>query len=206
MRYLIISLLLVVSSPLSAFPSDLNPPITKFAFQGVHFGDFPSVDMICTGGLCPVGEVGVGISDNSALSPSYSHKTAITHYNGVKITTPEYSYFDDKMFMVKFSFDCLPNSKQECLSAIIDGLDSEYGLIPITDGSKNTSNHLGKFLTESGSRIILYKSNRKSVPMVKIYDPSLMDKLRISYNPEYVPLKVEILNSQKVEKQLAVEN
>lgn len=185
-----------------AVASDIEQQISKFEFQGVHFGDFPSVDMICVRGLCPVGEVGVGISTNSSVPPAYNQRIAITHYHGVKISTPEFSYFDDKMFMVKFSIECKRRGVDECIEAVKSGLDIEYGLTPIVDNSRENFSEpktVTEFLTDAGSLVAIIRHKQESgqlFPTVRVIDRTLMDRLRKSYNPDSVPPKLETVSSQ----------
>lgn len=199
-------MLLVFSSPAFSTSSDLQPQKSKLVFQDVHFGDFPSVDMICVRGLCPVGELGVGISLNASVPTAYNQKVAITHYAGVKISTPEFSYFDDKMFMVRFAIECTRQGRQECVDAVRAGLDAEYGLTPIVivrNNNHSSSREVEEYQTESGSLVSidwLKEHKYTSFPKVRIVDVSAMNKLRKSFNPDYVPAKIEILNSSTVGK------
>ncbi len=198
MRFFFLFLILAGSSPAFAAASGLEPQISKFEFQAVHFGDFPSVDMICVRGLCPVGEVGVGISNNSYVPPAYNQKVAITHYHGAKISTPEFSYFDDKMFMVRFVIECNRQGVDECVDAVKKGLDGEYGLIPLVDSRSDNMTSSSEFVTESGSLITIFRVKEgrgRLFPTVRIVDKTLMDRLRKSFNPDYVPRKIEILDS-----------
>ncbi len=207
--YFFLFLILTLSSPAFAAPEELDAQISKFEFQGVHFGDFPSVDMICIRGLCPVGEMGVGIKTGSRMLPSYNQQMTITHYNGVKISTPHFKYFDDKMCQVMFDIQCNKQGQDECIEAVKAGLDAKYGLT-LLETLKNERAPLftGEvFLTESGSLvdIIRDKGNMSQPdPYVKIYDKYLMDMARLAVNPNYVPVKIKATNSQtKPKKQIS---
>ena len=197
MKYFFLVLILVFSNSIFALSSELDSQISKLEFQGVHFGDFPSVDMICIRGLCPVGEEGVGIKTHSLIPPTYNQRTAITHYHGVKITTPAFSYFDDKMFQVGFRIDCNPQGQQECIDAVIAGLDAEYGITPLEVSAEERiiSKESAGFMTDSGSLVLIrWDSDEKGIflPSVKIFDESLINLVRKSLNPNYVPFKVPV--------------
>jgi hypothetical protein len=198
-------LILFISIPTLGVSSDLTPQISKLEFQGVHFGDFPGVDMICIRGLCPVGEVGVGISTNSFIPTAYNQKTAITHFHGVKISTPEYSYFEDKMYMIKFSIECKSNAEEECVDAVKRGLDTEYGLKPLVSTRSDSLTSADEFVTESGSLVAIIRSKEggRSSPTVRIVDNTLMNQLRRFYNPNYLPVEIEIQKPEQGEKALS---
>jgi hypothetical protein len=202
MRYLCLFLILAFAGPAFAAAPKIETQISKLEFQGVHFGDFPSVDMVCVRGLCPVGELGVGISTNSRIPPAYTQQTAITHYNGARISTPEFHYFDDQMYMVRFNIECKSNGVDECVVAVKERLDAEYGLFPIVDADSKKSASpkvVEEFVTESGSLVAIVRGGTykgMSFPSVRIVDRTLMDQLRKFFNPNYVPPRIEILDAQ----------
>lgn len=205
MKYFFLILIVVFSSSVSAVSVELDSQISKLEFQGVHFGDFPSVEMICIRGLCPVGEEGVGIKTHSLIPPTYNQRTAITHYHGVKITTPAFSYFDDKMFQVSFRIDCDTQGQQECIAAVMAGLDAEYGLqaLESSDDERMVSRKSVDFMADSGSLVLISwdtDERVKFLPIVKIFDESLINLARKSLNPNYVPFKIPVPASRQVEK------
>lgn len=200
MKYLYLLLFFCFPDPVYALQPERDLPISKFEFQGVHFGDFPSVDMICVRGLCPVGEVGVGISNNSVVPPAYNQQRAITHYHGAKISTPEFSYFDDKMYMVKFTIECKLQGVDECVAAVEAGLDAEYGLHPTVPTRSDLNPSVTKFMTEAGSLVSIIRTRKvkgQIYPIVRIVDRALMGRLLRSFNPDYVPPKIEILKTEE---------
>ncbi len=205
MSYFLLFLILALSSPAFAAPEELDSQISKFEFQGVHFGDFPSVDMICIRGLCPVGEMGVGIYTGSRAHHTYNQQTTITHYNGVKISAPQFKYFDDKMFQVMFDIQCYRQGQDECIEAVKAGFDAEYGLTLLeTLKNERTPSKTGEvFLTESGSLVTIIwdkGNNYQPDPYVQIFDRTLMDMARLAANPNYVPIEIKATNSQKPDK------
>ncbi len=205
LRYILLIMLLIYSSSACSASSDLPSQTSKLEFQDVQFGDFPSVDMICVRGLYPVGELGVGISLNASVLPAYNQRVAITHYAGVKISTPEFSYFDYKMFMVRFALECSWQGRQECIDMVRARLDAEYGLTPVVivrNSNHPNSREVEEYQTESGSliRIDWLKEYKNiSYPRVRIIDVNLMNKLKKSLNPDYTPAKIEFLNSSESE-------
>lgn len=212
MRYILFFLLIAIAnSAFAAPPEEIKPQISDQAFQGVYFGDFPSVDMVCIRGLCPVGSEEVGINTNSKFFPAYTKQRAITHYHGVRVSSPEYSYFDDKMFMVQFDILCRPNSGQECLDAVRQGLDTEFGLTPYEVYVKGKRVRPGAdevYVTDAGSNIeinLMKKNQQGAVAAVKIYDRTLMIRARKSVNPRYVAPKFVVVKTDNQHEALATD-
>ena len=190
MKFIFILLMLTLSSVAQAAPTDVKPKISKLQFQGIHFGDFPSVDMICIRGLCPVGDVGIGINTNSVVPPSYVKRTAITHYHNVRISTPEYTYFDNQMCQVKFNLKCVKKNQLECIDAVRNGIDAEYGLTLLEkiEADERSTQAGEAYSTESGSTVLIgwdTGKKRNSFPFVKISENTLMDLARTAVNPDY---------------------
>ncbi len=200
MRYIFLLLLLVLSAPAIAAASDDKSEISKLSFDGVYFGDFPSVDMICVRGLCPVGDLGVGTNNRPLLFTGYTQERSLSHYAGVRISTPVFNYFDDKMALVTFFLQCSTKAQQECLNTVRLGLDAEYGLAllersaPEGQGLSETQSLFKgseAYVTESKSLVSLFwgeNSHPKSFATVSISDKYLLDSARLAVNPNFVPL------------------
>ena len=190
---LLLPLLLLLANPAPADTAEIKPEISKLEFEGIFFGDFPAEGMICTRGLCPVGDMGVGINDNARILPTYTRDKAITHFNRVRISAPEYSFFDNRMFQVFFSVRCEGEELQTCLDEIVRGLDAQYGLTLIEESSSDKdqsfATYFATYATESSSLVTVSVPSGKgrSYPLVKIYDPTLMDEVRLFFNPGYKP-------------------
>ncbi len=196
-------LLLMFSCPTFAGETSEEDKISRFQFQGVFFGDFPAVDMICVRGLCPVGSNAIGVNTNPLLFPTYNQQTSITHYHGAKISSPEFTFYDDKMFMVSFYLLCSPQSRQECFDAVKNGMEAQYGLTPYNlyrDGKQLDSGSTQGFLTESGSLVeLIWRNNsrQENKPVVRISDKHLLELSRKSVNPQYIPPEM-ILQQEEV--------
>ena len=187
-------LLLLLTSPVCAATAEVPAQISKLEFEGIYFGDFPPQDVICVRGLCPLGDMGVEINDNPRILPVYCKEKDITHFNGVRISSPEYSFFDNQMFQVLFDIQCEGSSQQTCLDQVQRGLEARYGLKQLEETALGDNNHetgsATLFVTDSGSLVAIFafdsnKTNRH--PAVKIYDQALMDQVRKSVNPRYQP-------------------
>jgi hypothetical protein len=194
MKKTLLLLLILLAAQAFADEGAVKPEISKFEFQGVYFGDFPSNEMVCIKGLCPVGDIGVGIDKNSLAPPRYCKEKALTHFNGVRISAPEYSYFDNQMFQIFFSILCDNEAQKACVEEIIQGIDAQYGLTLVQDSTnkefRRSNVYTALYATDGGSLVSLKVPLDKewgSYPFVKIFDPALMDDARKSLNPEYLP-------------------
>jgi hypothetical protein len=159
--------------------------------QGVQFGSAPLPAMICIKGTC-LDDLAPGERTNRIFA-AYNNPVDLTHFGGVAISSPEYDYFEGRLFRIMFRLHCRSGREDSCLGKIIDELDSDYGLTPIPGSPRETDLPPvidRDFHTDSGLVVRLSWSVGYSDwqrPYVEIYDLPLMESVRSTSNPNYRP-------------------
>ena len=146
--------------------------------------------MICVSGPCLAKET----ESKHPIVSKYNLPVDITHYGGVKISSPEYDFFDNQLFQVGFKAECKADKARVCIDDIVNELDAQYGLEQIKDVYKEYSDqqavHFYQYLTDTGAVIKIYwekNINRWGYPSIKIYEKPLLDAVRVFSNPNYIP-------------------
>lgn len=191
-------LLIFLTVPVVAMAeANQNGPIenANIEFQGVYFGDFPIEEMICIKGACPDGEIGEGVLPKDSLLSTYMRSTDITHLERVRISAPEYDYYQDHFLRVRFDVLCDVSTMSFCLDSVVEALDQKYGLSEIshrqTASSAEQLVESDVYRTDGGAMVIIANSHDAGGLMstsVRVYDKDLMDELRSLTNPDYVPI------------------
>ena len=198
MRFIVLLFFVAVAIPAAAATNQtLNPSITNLEFQDIYFGAFPSDEMICIKGPCPSGKLGEGITPQERLFSTYMQPTDITHLNNVRISPPNYDFFQDQFLRASFDIICETKMSDYCQDAVIKALDQTYNLTELIN--KVRQNHVQEidsyklYQTESGAlvEIIKHESTENStLPRVRIYDNNLMNIARKTANPEFIPVQI----------------
>ncbi len=174
-----------------------QPPVdevAEFEFGGLHFGEPPAPDMICTRGPCPSAQLGVGINHQKTILSGYKHPVDLTHYAEVEISAPRYDFFADQFVQASFRILCDPVQADICAMTVVEALDQHYRLtleqehLRIT--SPNMESTFQRYRTASGKQITLHRDKVKGQwqnPVVKLYDEALMQTVRQAANPKYSP-------------------
>ncbi|WP_148204275.1 hypothetical protein [Syntrophotalea carbinolica] len=191
-------IILILASPLKA--EDIfyeNAQTGTIGFQGLRFGQPPSDDMICIGGPCSFGQQGKIIKKKRSIISTYKKSKDITHYNLIEISAPKYIFWENQFFRVSFQIICKPENAEQCIDTICSKLDRHYGLTLVGEVSEHINPQdelkVRLFLTKSGEIVEVhrYKSRgRWQQPFVRFYNKTLMDRVRLEVNPNYVPMEI----------------
>jgi hypothetical protein len=172
-----------------------NDQIADLEFRNLHFGQGPDAEMICTKGPCYSGSPGENLEKKRKPPFStYKFPMDITHLARIEITAPKYDFYLNRFFQVSFEILCDPEQAEFCMESVRSALDERYGLTLVKTVSRDepaldpgiSRTHL----TASGALVEISRSSRRGEwlsPYVKIYDQTLMDDLRLSVNPNYIP-------------------
>ena len=145
-----------------------------FTFGGLAFGVEPGDGMLCIRGNCPEGveQISRRISFPSA---TYLFDRDTTHWGIVPITPPEYDFFRDQLYRVRFRLLCRSSEELACLRLTRAEIDRRYGF-----------EHLDGADFSLADNVMAYEEIGNLGPET-IYSISLMEKVRISSNPNYKP-------------------
>jgi hypothetical protein len=164
--------------------------LANLKFQSIHLGQSTTNEMICVSGLCIAEE----IKTRQSIVAKYNLPVDITHYGGVKISSPRYDFYDNQLYQIFFSIACKTDKATACIENVVQELRSQYGLEQIGEIFKVYSDHQAiysyQFLTDTGAVVEIHREKSSNIwdrPSVKIYEKDLIDAVRISANPNYIP-------------------
>lgn len=177
-------------------------------FGSMTFGQPPEDGMICINGPCSFGQIRPDILQNKIDLSIYKKPVDITTYGGWEISSPEYSFFEDRLYRVAFNIQCVYGFKISCrddqirrsIEEVTYALDQEYGLEIINNVAvelnATQSYELQKYKTGDDTIIEIGfdKSDQGlSRPYVIIDSYSMIEKVRKASNPKYKPVPFDNL-------------
>ncbi len=171
-----------------------NAPITVPLFGDFHFGDVPRDDMLCVAGHCATGQIAVGHRNPGQLVSVYQLPVSESQLGGVAISTPQFSFFQNRLLRIGFYLDCEPDTAELCMAALAETFNGRYGMTLIRETysslSAQEASLVQHYLTASGAKVEIRRLMHDRVwsrPYVNFNDPALSDVLRLAANPKYRP-------------------
>lgn len=208
MRFITWCLLLhfLLSAPVLAgdnSTSEQRQPIA-LEFSGYRFGQQPGANMVCFSGYCKSQAPG---GDGRVTFPFSIYETpgAVSTLSGLTIVNPRYTFWEDRLFRILFQVDCTPLEPEECLLDIVNTLDREYGLTPLSanDVQQFTTNrHISsrEFATDSGAFVKIRAATMEDgprMPSVDIVDRGMANLVGSTLSPTYKPKKLDLQDVQR---------
>lgn len=195
--YWVLIVLILASAFCAGSGFSADRPKSTFQFQGLRFGQPPIDDMICTKGIAAVEQRGRVVRSIRSIISRLKKIKDITHFNRVEISAPNYDFWQDQLFRVRFEVLCEPGNAELCMDSVYNGLDDQYGL-RFLDGissqlSEQDEINVEFYLTDSGDIVEFDKNLRRGKLQlyVKIYNKDLIDTVRLAANPKYVPVEID---------------
>jgi hypothetical protein len=181
-----LTLIMLIATAVAAMAAEPIP----FELSGLSFGKPPAEGMICIRGNCP--EEFEQISRRTGFpSNTYLFDRDITHWGSVPTTPPEYDFFKDRLYRIRFRLLCRSGDELTCLRMTLEEIKSRYGY-EHSEGSdfsraddERSFEGIGR---TSGGDVVVLRRSRKglgSLPVVVIYSLPLMEDLRHFSNPDY---------------------
>jgi len=156
-----------------------------FFFGDLTFGQPPETEMICVKGPCPSEPLRPDIRQNKINLAVYKLPVDITTYGEWEITSPQYSFYEDRLARVSFSVLCDEGSSIRCMDSVASALDREYGLEQMDDFSfefSDKNSYIGRHYKIGQDIDVLMHHDqsewRGRQPVVVIESRSLMEELR----------------------------
>ncbi|OHB32837.1 MAG: hypothetical protein A2X84_04210 [Desulfuromonadaceae bacterium GWC2_58_13] len=167
-------------------------PVVEPVFSGFHFGDAPGGNMLCTAGPCATGLIASGYRNSRHQVAIYKTPVAATHVDGVEISPPGYFFHENRLFQIAFRIVCDQDMAEVCMTRLSDAFNERYGMTRINqifDSSSPGEARLQQnFRTSAGYRVEICRYQEDGQwrqPLVNIYQPTLMDAVRLAANPNY---------------------
>lgn len=164
-----------------------NDPFASFAF-----GEAPQADMLCTAGPCAAGKPALTHRSPTQPVAYYKKSSDLTHIDGVEISAPVYTYYQEELFQVFFKLLGPTEEGEQLVDAFIDRLRERSAATLLHDTF--AADHSGKayhdqvYLLDNGYLISARRSQedgRWLPPHISLYEPRRMDQVRLAFNPDY---------------------
>lgn len=145
--------------------------------------------MFCVNGACATGD---GPAKKSIFT-GYKKPLDLTRFGGVDISSPRYDFYNGQLVRIVFELECEKKEADRCTNRLVRALDDLYGLDHVTMRELKPTPHrpgrVRQFLTPGDVMIEIRTGEDASSgrPLVKIYDKWMMDSIRMTVNPDFVP-------------------
>jgi hypothetical protein len=183
LKQFIFSLLLIMLATTSAASGHGAEYLCDFT----TFGEQPTEQMVCLRGTCSSDPAEQGV-----IIASYTRITDAPRFCGYKIASPQYDYYQDKLFRIHFRFINCGSNPDEYLETIEDRL-TELGMSYVEERETNPTEGQStlKLVYKSADGIVAQIIIRRygscwGLPLIKFQSIELIDALNKEMNPRYV--------------------
>ena len=166
-----------------------NDPFATFAF-----GEAPQGDMLCTAGPCAAGKTALTHRAPTQAVAYYKKSSDLTHIDGVEISAPVYTYYQEELFQVFFKLLGPAEEGEQLVDAFIDRLRERSAATLLHDtfaaAPSGKAYHDQVYLLDNGYLISARRTQedgRWLPPHISLYEPRRMDQVRLAFNPDYRP-------------------